>query len=422
MRYLQMKTTLPNLRHLQALYKTVQCKSISQATQQVFLSQSAITQAIQKIEKILGITLFHRTGKRMLAKPEAQLYTARIERFFNFINEGQQEAIKNQTPKVGFEKYHSSYKASELTYSMTTTQLHAFLEMGDKFNYTYAAKQLGTSQPAIHRAIRDLEQLMNVALFEKTSQGLVLTKSGLTLWQYCNLAVNELYQGVMDIQAYHDQFEGKIRIGCMPLSRHELLPQALITFQKKYPRIDIQIIDGSYEAMLRALQMANLDFLLGALRGSTLENTIQQLPLFQSQLCIAVNPKHPLVSKSQSKPLTITDLLNYPWALPAKDTPTRERFEQLLATHAVTSYPQVIETSSVILIRGLLLEGNYLTLISHQQVKYEIAQGIFTILNFNIADTPRDIGITYRTHWQPSYIHQEFLNIITETSHKLTER
>ncbi len=62
-----MSFEIPNIRHLRVFLEVVQCKSISKASEKVFLSQPAITQAIAKLEASLGTVLFQRRSDGCLS-------------------------------------------------------------------------------------------------------------------------------------------------------------------------------------------------------------------------------------------------------------------------------------------------------------------------------------------------------------------
>ena len=413
MNTISMKLNIPNLRHLHALLCVVQLKSVTQAAETVYLSQSAVTQAIKNIEVYLDTVLFERQSKAVFPTSAAYIYAKRIERCFKFILVGIQKALETPVDEHQFVHNLNNHK---LVYSLTSIQLRALLAVGYTHNYTYAAKLLATSQPSVHRAIKDLEQLTTITLVEKNRQAIELTEAGDVLFRYFNLAVNELYQSNLDIKALQNDFAGKISIGSMPLSRNKLLPQAIIKFKKRYPNINIDIIDAPYPTLSHALQYGKLDFLLGALRDTALETSLSEIPLFDAKLYIVARSNHRLINQNS---LTLQDLLAYPWVLPSPSTPTRQRFDTMLTQQGLASPTGLVESSSQILIRGLLLEGDFLTLTSHQQVQFEIEQGLLCLIDFDIGDTPRSIGITHRTDWQPSSIHQAFFEQLHLHAHTI---
>ena len=83
-----------NLRHLKAFREVANFKSISKASSHVHLSQPAITQAIAKLESIVGVDLFDRQGNGMFPTEPGELFLNRTVRALNYIQQGARIAIE----------------------------------------------------------------------------------------------------------------------------------------------------------------------------------------------------------------------------------------------------------------------------------------------------------------------------------------
>ena len=82
--------------------------------------------------------------------------------------------------------------------------------------------------------------------------------------------------------------------------------------------------------------------------------------------------------------------------LPRRGTPTRELFERAVSLRGLKVPPHVVETSSLVTLRGLLLESDRITILSRHQVLIEEQCGLLAVLNFELHGTARPIGITIR--------------------------
>lgn len=85
---------IPNIRHLRAISEVVKTGSISKASETVFLSQPAITQAISKFEKSIHSELFERTSDGMTPTPQGKAFAFRIDRALDHIEHGISETLK----------------------------------------------------------------------------------------------------------------------------------------------------------------------------------------------------------------------------------------------------------------------------------------------------------------------------------------
>lgn len=395
-----MDIEIPNLRHLRALREVAECRSISQAAERVFLSQPAITQAIAKLERQLDTKLFDRLSDGMRPTEAGRLFAQRVGQALDLIRSGGQEAIR-----LGAER--GSRRQAGIDQLLTTTQLRSLIAVANARNFTLAAKAIGTSQPAVHRAARDLEALMDIRLFERTSQGIELTRAAQVLVQRVKLAFAELAQGFAEIAALHGDDSGLIVVGSMPLARHGILPAAINALAYELPDVRVKVVDAPYGELLHGLRHGELDFLIGALRDPVPVEDVVQETLFDDPLAIVARRGHPLAGK---KRISAANLAAYPWVLPSRGTPTRDHFETLMRGH--TPAGGLVETSSIVLICGLLMESDRLTLISRLQIQREQAQGLLITLPYDTQTTRRPIGLTTRCNWRPTATQSRFLELV----------
>lgn len=399
-----MTPELPNLRHLRAVREVAECRSISQAAERVFISQPAITQAIAKLEQQLGLPLFERLSDGMRPTDAGQMFSQRIGRALDLIHAGGQEAMR-----IGSER--GTRRQADIERLVTTTQLRALVAVASARNFSLAARAVGTSQPALHRAARDVESLMGIELFEKTSRGIELTRAAQVFVQQVKLAFAELAQGFAELAALRGVDTGHIVVGSMPLARHSVLPRAINALSAELPEVAVSVVDAPYTELLHGLRHGEMDFLIGALRDPVPVDDVVQETLFDDPLAIVARSGHPLAGK---KKITAADLAAYPWILPPAGTPTRIHFDALMEGH--TPAGGLVESSSIVLICSMLMESDRLTLISHLQVQREEELGLLVALPYDMRRTQRPIGLTTRRDWRPTAAQNRFLQLVREAA------
>ncbi|HYA66185.1 MAG TPA: LysR substrate-binding domain-containing protein [Burkholderiaceae bacterium] len=402
---------LANLRHLRAFREVAAQRSISQAAARVFLSQPAITQAIAKLERSLKSRLFERHSEGMRPTQAGLLYAERVDRALNLIRSGVQDALR-----VGMQK--GSRTRGAFDQLLTITQLRALVAVSNAGNFTLAAQAIGTSQPALYRAARELEALLGIRLYEKNAQGIDLSRQGQILAQQVKLAFAELAQGFVEVAALQGQQTGRIVVGAMPLSRHFLLPAAINDFSRRCPEVEVHAVEGPYEELLRGLRHGEIDLLIGALREPLPVEDILQERLFDDPLTIVARAGHPLQSRNK---ISIRELAAYPWVVPRRGTPTRDHFEGLFRDFRPPRALGLVESSSFALIRALLLQSDRLTMISAHQVRLEATQGLLTTLRYDVGDTRRPIGLTTRRSWRPAPTQRLFLDLLKSAAGNYSE-
>lgn len=396
---------IPNIRHLRTFCEVARRGSISQAAEHVHLSQPAITQAIANLESAVGTPLFERRPDGMAVSPVGALFLDRVERALERLRTGTREAIR-----IGGRKGVRGFP--DFDQFLTAAQLRALTAVADAGNFSLAARNVGISQPTMHRAARDLERLSGVAMFVRTATGIAPTPAAKALVQQVKLALAELRQGFVEVREALGGDSSRIVVGSMPLSRPFILPSAINALVRERPDVEIDVIDGPYEDLLDGLRQGEIDVLIGALRDPLPIDDVEQEALFEDPLAVVARAFHPL---SRQPSITQAELADYQWVVPRRGTPTRNRFESLFAGNRPRG---LIETSSQILVRGLLLGSDRLTLISAHQIRHEHELGLLVILPVDLSGSERPIGLTVRRDWRPTATQGRFLTLLREAGLK----
>lgn len=193
---------------------------------------------------------------------------------------------------------------------MKLQQLRYLVEIVDQhFNVTEAANQLYTSQPGISKQIRQLEQELGLAIFErhgKTFQG--LTPAGQKI-----LAISrELLvkaEGIKSVATeYTHPDHGVLRIATSNTQACYFLPSIIEHFHQRYPKVSIHLHQGSPSQINEALLSGEVDFAIITEAQELFEN-VMLLPCYCWNRSVVVKPDHPLAN---GEPLTIENLGRYP--------------------------------------------------------------------------------------------------------------
>jgi LysR family transcriptional regulator, regulator for genes of the gallate degradation pathway len=391
---------IPNLRHLRAFCMVAETRSVSRAAERIHLSQPAITQAIDKLEARLGAALFEHGSDGMALTAPGRLFCARAERALEFVRAGAREVAR----AAG-----RGRAAPEMDRLMTVAQLRALIAVSGAGNFSLAARTIGLSQPSVHRASKELERLAGVTLFASASQGIELTRPAEFLAQQAKLAFVEIEHGFAEVADMLGGDAGRVVVGAMPLARSHILPEAIDRLTRDRPNVQARIVDGPYADLLYGLRHGDIDLLIGALREPAPIEDIEQIPLFDDPLCVVARVGHPLFSKAR---ITSADLMDYPWVVSPAGTPTRAYFEAMFSADERARLSGLIETSSLVMMRGALLRSDRLTLISAHQIVTERELGLLAPLPVATPGSARRIGLTIRRDWRPTATHELLMNHI----------
>lgn len=387
-----------NTRHLLCALKIKECGTLSQAASQIHLTQSALTQGINKLESELGHTIFSRSHSGMQATEVGELYLLRIDRAFEHLREFVSILFANdKTKRQAFIR------------AVTSRQLTALIQVVELQSYTAAAQQLGLSQPTLHRTIKDLELFCEQALFQRSPTGVEPTWRAKQLRRYASLFFAELQQGIDEMNEFNGQVNGAMRIGSLPLAISEIVPLAVLQLNREFPDANISIIDGPYREQFNSLLHGQLDLIMGALRSPN-PSIVQRL-LFRDQLSVVVRANHSLATRQT---ISATELQQLDWVAPAKSTPARQVFSQIFVSRGLAPPSHVIECSSLVAVRGILLNSERAALLPARQVDVEVRAGLLVVCPMTLPDTDRQIGLTMRKTWRPTQMQNRFLEIVAQ--------
>ncbi|MBB4633022.1 LysR family transcriptional regulator [Sphingosinicella soli] len=370
-----------NLRHLRAHAIVTRAGSISAAARSIGLTQPAITEALARLEARLGLSLFDRIPSGMLPTTAGHLLAARADAALAHI----------ASPRV------------------TMAQFRALLAVAESGGYAGARLATGLAEPTLHRAVHDLSLALKRTLVERRGRSVVLTAAGKRTVRAFRLARTELVAALSELDALHGRESGRIAIGAMPLSRARLLPSAIALFHRAHPGITVAIIEGSHTELIEPLRDGELDLIVGALREPEPGGDVAQTALFDDHPIVVSRADHPL---TKAKRPDIEALARYPWTIAAPGTPLRTQWERMFREAGIAVPEVPVECGSVMTIRQILLESDFLTLLSRDQVAVELEAGWLV----RLCDTPpgfkRTIGMTTRVGWRATAAQQAFADTL----------
>jgi DNA-binding transcriptional LysR family regulator len=212
------------------------------------------------------------------------------------------------------------------------------------------ADEMSLSQPAITKALKEMEEIIGAGLFERTSRGLVPTPVADLLVPRSTAFLEDLRNLAVDLTALHDGFHGTVRIGIIPFISYSLLTKAMGALRQQGFNYRFVVHDGHTDRLVDMLHRHELDCVIARL---THENSseMQQDILYTQQAALLSNRRYRF---SKNRKLTINDFADAEWVLPPKATPTRRAFEEMLVRSGVVIREPLVETISVAVIKAVL--------------------------------------------------------------------
>ena len=400
-----MLTDFPNIRHMRVFLETARTGSVSAAADRCHLSQPAATQALSRLEAVVGAPLLTRKRQHALLTACGTVFAERARRALDHLNNAAKAAMREAGQKRG--------RGNTFDLRITAAQLRSLIAIANTGSFTVAARELGVSQPTVHRSAKNLEALSGVPFFTARHSGVRLTPPAEAFLIGAKLARGEIRLGLEEISRELGREKATFVLGSLPLARTSIVPKAVHNMVSQSPGFQVRVVEGRYGELLKSLREGDLDCLIGALRHPAPAEDIRQERLFDDALAIVAHPSHPLAGR---KALTLADTLQYPWIAPPKTTPAGQYLFETLKIHQMPETPVRVVASSLAVLRGVLAEGDYVSIVSRHQISVDEELGAIAALDIELAGHIRDIGLTYRQDWKPTETQKCFVAYLREFS------
>lgn len=302
--------------------------------------------------------------------------------------------------------------AAKICRRLTDAQVRCHIAIAEVGSAAEAALSLGVSQPAVHRAARQIEQNVGVSLYRRRVHSVSANPAGIEFARCLSLALYEVTQAVDELDYARGQLTGKVAIGVLPLLPPRLVARAIQKLRERYPAARVTVEESSHAHLLRELRGGGIDMIVGGLREPRLAGSVQETELFADPYVVAVRKGHRLARR---KTVALADLADHDWVMPQHNVPRRAVIDSIFAQLPVKP-PLVLETSSLAMMLAMLMESDCLTLLSRAQIRDAYPGRELVALDLALPGASREVGYTVRTDWLGTAVQQTFVEALRAES------
>ena len=197
---------------------------------------------------------------------------------------------------------------------MRLQSIEQFIAVVDAGSIRGAARQLNMSQPALTRALQQLEEELGVQLVDRSGRGVTPTAAGSAFLSRARVAEAELRKAFEDARKAVGDGTRLLALGLSPVGASLLLPELVITLQRQHPKTRIRILETTPSALLSLVRDEVMDLAVTQRTRIHLDAGLDYRPLAEIQMRIAVRPGHPLLSKvSKQGTCSLEDIVGASW-------------------------------------------------------------------------------------------------------------
>ena len=183
---------------------------------------------------------------------------------------------------------------------MEMQQVRYFVALADTLNFTRAAEKCNVSQPALTRAIQQLEHELGGPLFHRERGNTHLSELGRMMLPYLAGVDEQCKAAKEQAKAVKKLEKATLTIGTMCTIGPQLVSNLMIRFQAAHPDVEVRVIDAGAPQMIEMLEKGELEVAIVGVPGE-LPDSLHQLPVFQERFVILLPPNHRLIAHDEVK-------------------------------------------------------------------------------------------------------------------------
>ncbi len=290
---------------------------------------------------------------------------------------------------------------------MTVKHMKVFSAVYQEKSMTRAAEKLHMTQPAVTRAIHEIENHYGVRLFERLNNRLYSTPLADDIYVRA-LHILDTFDGIEKELSNNDAL-GAVRIGTSITIGNMVLIHILKAFQERYPNIVTKVKIAPTKEIEQRILDGKTD--IGIVEGRIFSEYIHTEELMRDRLCLVLPPEHPLCRKES---ISLGDVAEYPLLLREKGSAGRTCVEFALESGGYPCDPRWESVSTQALLRGVAA-GFGISILPEQLVEADVRAG--TVVRRELSDAPFS-RINYIAYHKQKYLSpalSAFLKICYET-------
>ena len=298
--------------------------------------------------------------------------------------------------------------------------LHILLTVVQHGSMAKAAAALAISQPAVSKAIADMEHTFGLRLLDRSRSGIEPTAYGRALVMRGQAVFDELKQGVEELAFLADPTVGDLHIGSTESIAAGFLPAVIERFSREQPRVRLDVAQTVISTLhYRELRERSIDLFLGRIPTPFDEDDLEAEVVYDDQVVVVAGRQ----SKwARLRRLKLADLAGERWILPPTDTLPGSLAAELFRASNAEMPLAPITTLSIHLCCRLAASGQFVTTLPTSVLRFGNRDQSLKVLPIKLPAQPRPVGVVTLKNRTLSPVAKRFIDCIHRTAIQDTKR
>ncbi|WP_286538302.1 LysR substrate-binding domain-containing protein [Variovorax sp. J31P179] len=277
------------------------------------------------------------------------------------------------------------------------------------------AAAMHLTQPAVSKALAELERGIGMTLFTRTPQGLVPTPEGVCLIRHAQFVHEDLNRAALALDSIGQPDVWHVAVGAMH-GTTPVIPMAFERLQRQRTpaaAVDLTVQEGSPDLLLPLLRAGKLDVVMGVAPERSAAADLHVVPLYVDPMVWVAAPDHPLARTAR---LTLDDLADTMWVLPPRVARVRAMIDAVFRKQKVLVPSRLIETVSFDSLLGMVCDHGAVALSSRRLARSAESRGLVHVLDIDMGGLVMPISAMTLVEPEPTSYAVEFVQCLTEAS------
>lgn len=179
----------------------------------------------------------------------------------------------------------------------TIRQLEYAVAVADRLSFHAAASVCGVTQPGLSAQIRQLEEMLDLTLFERGRRGVIVTDAGKTVVAHARRVLAEVGGLTAAARSVAEPLSGDLRIGVIPTVAPYVLPRLLPSVRERFPRLRPLLHEGQTEDIVARTEAGEIDLCLLAEEADL--GSLETASMFDDPFLVLVGEGHRLARRKR---------------------------------------------------------------------------------------------------------------------------
>jgi DNA-binding transcriptional LysR family regulator len=181
--------------------------------------------------------------------------------------------------------------------NVTLRQLRVFIEVARLQSFSRAGDEIGLTQSAVSRCVRELESEIGLKLIDRTTREVQLTDVGGNLVSSVSRLLTDLDDALREIREIGEQRRGRVVVAASPTVAYRLMPRVVASCMQQFPYITLGLRDDVQSDVVRKVKSGEVDF--GVIIGPFSADDLLSEALMTDSFCVVFRDDHPLAAQQQ---------------------------------------------------------------------------------------------------------------------------